>query len=70
MPESHFTAPADPGKPSKPVKPYPDFPLFAHVTSRRAKKGRGKRHYFGPRDGPDGAFKKYLEQKGALICIR
>src|SRR5262249_12061958 len=47
-------------------KPYPEFPLTAHPAGYWCKKIRGKLHYFGPWSDPDGALKKYLEQKDAL----
>ena len=59
-----------PTAPQKPSKPYPDFPLFPHATRRWAKKIRGKMHYFGPWEDPDGTLKKYLEQKDALHAGR
>lgn len=66
------TASASPGKPApaKPSKPYPEFPLFAHITNRWCKKIRGKLHYFGPWDDPDGALERYNEQKEALHAGR
>jgi integrase len=70
MSEVHSTAPVDPGKPTKPSKPYAEFPLTAHPAGYWCKKIRGKLHYFGPWDDPDGALAKYLEQKDALHAGR
>src|SRR6516164_7648005 len=67
MSEAYSTPPARPGKPGK---PYPAFPLTAHPAGSWCKKIRGKLHYFGPWDDPDGAIKKYLEQKDALHAGR
>ncbi|AMV27296.1 hypothetical protein VT84_23045 [Gemmata sp. SH-PL17] len=58
-------APSD-DKPPKPNKSYPDFPLFPHAAGVLAKKIRGKMHYFGSWDDPDGAFKKCLAERDAL----
>jgi integrase len=67
MSETHSTAPT---VTSKPAKPYPEFPLYAHAAGVWAKKIRGRVHYFGKWDDPDGALKKYLEQKDALHAGR
>src|SRR5262245_17529769 len=66
MSEVHSTTPTPGDKPAKPSKPYPEFPLTAHPAGYWCKKIRGKIHYFGPWDDPDGALAKYLEQKDAL----
>jgi integrase len=70
MSESDSTTPPGAGKPAKPAKPYPEYPLTAHPAGVWCKKIRGQLHYFGPWDDPDGALKKYLEQKDALHAGR
>src|SRR5262249_55956387 len=57
-------------KSDKPRKPHPDFPLFPHATKRWAQKIRGRMHYSGPGDDPDGALKKSLDQKDDLLAGR
>jgi integrase len=57
-------------KVKKPAKPYEGFPLFPHATKRWCKKIRGKQHYFGPWDDPDGALEKFLEQRDDLYAGR
>src|SRR5215469_10759935 len=54
----------------KPAKPYPEFPLTAHPAGYWCKKIRGKVHYFGPWDDPDGALDRYNEQKDDLHAGR
>jgi len=56
--------------PTKPGKPCPDFPLLPHATRRWAEKIRGKFHYFGPWDDPEGTLEKYLDQKEDLYAGR
>ena len=53
-------------KRSKPEKPYPEFPLYAHASGRWAKKVRGKLHYFGKWNDPQGALKRWQEQADYL----
>jgi integrase len=66
---SHSTRKSQNGK-SKPSKPYPEYPLTAHPAGYWCKKIRGKLHYFGKWDDPDGALAKYLEQKDDLHAGR
>jgi integrase len=70
MTEPHSTPPVVTDKPAKPSKPYPEFPLTAHPAGYWCKKIRGRLHYFGPWADPDGALKKYFDQKDALHAGR
>jgi integrase len=56
--------------PVRPAKPYPDFPLFPHATGRWAKKVRGKLHYFGKWEDPNGALQKWLDEQDDLRAGR
>ena len=44
--------------------------MFPHATGRWAKKIRGKLHYFGKWEYPDGALTKYLAEKDDLHAGR
>jgi integrase len=70
MTDTHSTLSVPTGKPGKPSKPYPEFPLTAHPAGQWCKKIRGKLHYFGKWDDPDGALRKYLAEKDALHAGR
>jgi integrase len=70
MSNTHSTTPAPAAKAAKPAKPYPDFPLTAHPAGVWCKKIRGKVHYFGKWDDPQGALQKYLDERDALQAGR
>jgi integrase len=57
-------------KTRKPRKPHPNFPLFAHAAGVWAKKVKQHLHYFGPWSDPEGALKRWLEQKDDLLAGR
>ncbi len=54
----------------KPEKPRQDFPLFAHQNGQWAKKIRGKIHYFGKWEDPQGALSNYLSVANDLHAGR
>ncbi len=66
---SHSSKPSKTPK-VKTSKPYPEYPLYARAAGVWAKRIRGKLYYFGPWDDPDGALKKYEEQKDAFHAGR
>jgi hypothetical protein len=70
MSKTDSNAASSAGKTQKSNKPYPDFLMFPHAAGVWAKKIRGKLHYFGPWDDPDGTLKKYLAEKDALHAGR
>ena len=53
---------------NKPRKPYPEFPLYAHAGGVWAKRIRGKEHYFGPWNDPNGALDRYLKERDFLFA--
>jgi integrase len=73
MTKANSTARAADSKPTdaaparvKPAKPYPEFPLYPHPLGYWAKKIRGRMHYFGRWEDPDGALAKYNAEKDDL----
>jgi hypothetical protein len=74
MTQANSTARAADSKPTdtspaarvKPAKPYPEFPLYPHPLGYWAKKIRGRMHYFGRWEDPDGALAKYNAEKDDL----
>jgi len=54
----------------RPSKPRPDFPLFPHASGVWAKKVRGRMHYFGPWDDPQGALERWVAVKDDLLAGR
>ena len=47
------------GRPQKPSEPFPCFPLAPHSDGQWGKKTRGKIHFFGVWEDPDGALERY-----------
>jgi hypothetical protein len=57
MSESYSTSPAGTDKSSKPNKPSSEYPLTAHPAGYWCKKIRGKLHYLGKWEDPDGGLR-------------
>lgn len=55
-------------KAEKPKKPRKDFPLTPHPNGRWCKKIRGRLHYFGKWDDPDGALDEWRRVKDDLLA--
>jgi hypothetical protein len=62
MTKDHLTATSPQGKPAKP-RPDPLFARWNGRVGRWCRKIRGRLHYFGPWDDPDGAEHRYLDQR-------
>ncbi|MEO1616824.1 MAG: site-specific integrase [Planctomycetota bacterium] len=60
MPERVLSNGRKAAKPVRPEKPYPDYPLTPHASGKWCKKVRGKLHYFGTWDDPNGALSEWL----------
>jgi len=70
MPKSTSSPTRRKATPRKPGKPYDGYPLFAHHNGQWAKKIRGKLYYFGLWKTPEGALRKYLEERDDLHAGR
>ena len=55
---------------SRPEKPYADYPLFPHANGQWAKKIRGKLHYFGLWNDPNGALRRFHKEEPDLKAGR
>lgn len=53
-----------------PEKPYRDFPLYAHKSGKWCVKIKGKSHYFGTWDDPEGALREFKEVEDDLRAGR
>ena len=55
-------------KRTKPNRPRADFPLLPHATGRWVKNVKGKLHYFGHYEDPDGALRIWPNDKDDILA--